>query len=196
MAKEKVILVDQNDNPIGLMEKMEAHEKAILHRAFSVFIFNTEGKLLLQERAYHKYHSPGLWTNTVCSHPREGETTIDAAHRRIVEEMGFDCPIEKKLDFVYKSVLDQGLTEHEFDPLFVGHYEGEPNINPAAARPILVPERLRSSGLFNVPSPSSKLSIPPISIIANIGRAIDAATIRTPCIASVTLTAQNPPIKV
>ena len=127
---EQVILVDENDNEIGLMEKMEAHRKGLLHRAFSVFVMNSEGKLMIHQRALHKYHSGGLWTNTCCSHPRKGEKVIDAAHRRLMEEMGFDCPIEKKFDFIYKSELDQGLTEHEFDHLYIGQYNEEPNINP------------------------------------------------------------------
>jgi len=130
MAEEKVILVNNNDTPIGLMEKMEAHEKAILHRAFSVFIFNGEGKLMLQQRALHKYHSPGLWTNTVCSHPRDGETTDEAAHRRIIEEMGFDCDFEEAFSFVYKANVGQGLIEHEFDHVFVGSSNNQPKINP------------------------------------------------------------------
>lgn len=127
---EQVILVDENDNEIGLMEKMEAHRKGLLHRAFSVFVLNDKGELMVHQRALHKYHSGGLWTNTCCSHPRKGETVEEAAHRRLVEEMGFDCPIEKQFDFVYKAVLDSGLTEHEFDHLFIGHYNDEPNINP------------------------------------------------------------------
>lgn len=130
MAKEKVILVDSKDNPIGLMEKMEAHEKAILHRAFSVFIFNKDGELLLQQRAKHKYHSPGLWTNTVCSHPREGETTYAAAHRRIIEEMGFDCDFEEAFSFIYKADVGQRLIEHEFDHVFIGSSNNKPKINP------------------------------------------------------------------
>ena len=130
MALENVILVDKNDNAIGLMEKMLAHETPNLHRAFSVFIFNGEGKLMLQQRALHKYHSPGLWTNTVCSHPRDGETTIDAAHRRIVEEMGFDCNFEEVFSFVYKAEVGEGLIEHEFDHVFIGSSETEPIINP------------------------------------------------------------------
>jgi isopentenyl-diphosphate delta-isomerase len=130
MAEEKVILVDKNDNVLGLMGKMEAHEKAILHRAFSVFIFNTEGKLLLQQRALHKYHSPGLWTNTVCSHPRNGETTSDAAHRRISEEMGFDSEFDEAFTFLYKAEVGQGLIEHEFDHVFIGNSDTKPEINP------------------------------------------------------------------
>lgn len=126
---ENVILVDEQDNELGLMEKMEAHRKGLLHRAFSVFVINSEGELMLQQRAKHKYHSGGLWTNTCCSHPRVGETTEAAAHRRLVEEMGFDCHLEKLFDFVYSAELDQGLTEHEFDHLFVGYYNDPPHIN-------------------------------------------------------------------
>lgn len=127
---ENVILVDKNDNQLGLMEKMEAHEKAVLHRAFSVFIFNPEGRLMLQQRALHKYHSPGLWTNTVCSHPRSEEKTSAAAHRRIVEEMGFDCDFEEAFSFIYKADVGQGLVEHEFDHVFIGKSEKQPKINP------------------------------------------------------------------
>ncbi len=127
---EYVILVNEQDEPIGKMEKMEAHEKALLHRAFSVFIFNRKGEMLLQQRAISKYHSGGLWTNTCCSHPREGEETLQAAHRRLQEEMGFDCPIEKQFHFIYKSSLDNNLTEHELDHVFTGIYEGEIHPNP------------------------------------------------------------------
>lgn len=129
MMSEKVILVDENDNSIGEMEKMEAHEKALLHRAFSVFIFNEKKELMLQQRAFSKYHSPGLWTNTCCSHPRPGENTEAAAHRRLIEEMGFDCEINKIFDFIYKAKLDQGLTEHEFDHVFAGTFTSNPIIN-------------------------------------------------------------------
>jgi isopentenyl-diphosphate Delta-isomerase len=127
---EKVVLVDEDDNPTGTMEKMEAHEKGLLHRAFSVFIFNNNGDMLLQQRAFSKYHSGGLWTNTCCSHPREGEATIEAAHRRLQEEMGFDCEIKKAFDFIYKKELDKGLTEHELDHVFIGEFEGEFRFNP------------------------------------------------------------------
>ena len=130
MAEEKVILVNNNDTPIGLMEKMEAHEKALLHRAFSVFVFNKNDELMLQQRALSKYHSPGLWTNTCCSHPRVDEPVIDAGRRRLMEEMGFDCEIEKIFDFIYKAELDQGLTEHEFDHVLFGRYNENPEINP------------------------------------------------------------------
>ncbi len=130
MAVEYVILVNEKDMPLGTMEKMEAHEHSKLHRAFSVFIFNTKGELLLQQRAGHKYHSPKLWTNTVCSHPRQGEQTDVAAHRRIMEEMGFDCNFEEVFSFVYKANVGQGLTEHEYDHVFVGVSDEIPNPNP------------------------------------------------------------------
>lgn len=130
---EQVILVDRQDHAIGEMEKMEAHEKAVLHRAFSVFVFNDKDELMLQQRAFSKYHSPGLWTNTCCSHPRPGEDTTLAAHRRLVEEMGFDCEVQKIFDFIYKAALDKGLTEHEFDHVFVGRYNQPPVINTQEA---------------------------------------------------------------
>lgn len=128
--KEYVVLVDVKDEPVGIMEKMEAHFKAVLHRAFSVFIFNEQGELMLQQRALSKYHTPGLWTNTCCSHPREGEKTDDAAHRRMVEEMGFDCDFEEAFTFTYKADVGQGLTEHEFDHVFIGRSDKTPTINP------------------------------------------------------------------
>jgi isopentenyl-diphosphate delta-isomerase len=126
---EQVILVDENNNELGLMDKQEAHEKAVLHRAFSVFIFNAKGELLLQQRALSKYHSGGLWTNTCCSHPRPGENTINAAHRRLQEEMGFDCELNEKFHFIYKAPFDNGLTEHELDFIYTGIYDGIPHIN-------------------------------------------------------------------
>lgn len=129
MTEEYVILVDEQDQALGLMEKMEAHEKGVLHRAFSVFVFNDKGELMLQQRALEKYHSGGLWTNTCCSHPRDGESVEDAAHRRLQEEMGFDCALEKKFHFIYKRALDKGLTEHELDHVFFGIYNDVPNIN-------------------------------------------------------------------
>jgi len=130
MNIEKVVLVDEKDTSIGEMEKMEAHKKAVLHRAFSVFVFNDKDELMLQQRALSKYHSPGLWTNTCCSHPRPGEELLNAGHRRLLEEMGFDCEIEKIFDFIYKAKLDKGLTEHEFDHVLFGRYEDAPKINP------------------------------------------------------------------
>ncbi len=121
---EQVVLVDEQDNSIGTMEKMEAHEKALLHRAFSVFIFNTKGEMLLQQRALSKYHSGGLWTNACCSHPRPEEPVATAAIRRLQEEMGFKTTLHKIFDFTYKAGFDNGLTEHEFDHVFMGVYEG------------------------------------------------------------------------
>ena len=130
MKEEKVILVDTADTPLGTMPKMEAHEKAVLHRAFSVFIFNQKGELMLQQRALHKYHSPGLWTNTCCSHQRLGETNIEAGKRRLYEEMGFSVPLQELFSFIYKAPFDNGLTEHELDHVMVGYFEAEPTINP------------------------------------------------------------------
>ena len=130
LMEEQVILVDENDNQIGLMPKMEAHENAVLHRAFSVFIFNKKGDLMLQQRAAHKYHSPLLWTNTCCSHQRDGETNIAAGTRRLQEEMGFTTDLKEVFSFVYKAPFDNGLTEHELDHVMVGTFEGSPSINP------------------------------------------------------------------
>ncbi len=124
-----VILVDDEDNEIGLMEKMEAHIKAAKHRAFSIFVFNSNNELLIHRRALSKYHSPGLWTNTCCSHPRKGETLQQAVHRRLKEEMGFDCELSDQFQFSYKADVGDGLTENEFDHVFVGKFNGKPLIN-------------------------------------------------------------------
>lgn len=126
---EEVILVDQNDLEIGTMEKMEAHRKGLLHRAFSVFIFNSMGEILLQRRAATKYHSGGLWTNTCCSHPRPGETTLEAAHRRLEEEMGMNADLSPTFHFIYRAELDQGLIEHELDHVFTGVTDELPVLN-------------------------------------------------------------------
>ena len=126
---EQVILVDEQDRPIGLMEKQAAHIGPHLHRAFSVFIFNSKGELLLQQRALSKYHSPGLWTNTCCSHPRAGETLEEATSRRLKEEMGMSCPIHEVYTFIYMAPVGQGLTEHEFDHVFIGQSDDIPAIN-------------------------------------------------------------------
>ena len=128
--KECVVLVDQNDQKLGLMEKQQAHVAGLLHRAFSVFIFNSKGELMIQQRAANKYHSPTLWTNTCCSHPRDEETYEQAAHRRLQEEMGFDCQLEFKFSFIYKAHLENDLTEHELDHVFIGTFDDEPNLNP------------------------------------------------------------------
>lgn len=128
-TQEHVILVNHLNQEIGVIEKMEAHEKALLHRAFSIFVFNSEGELLLQQRSLSKYHSGGLWTNTCCSHPRPGESTSEAAHRRLQEEMGFDCALTEKFHFIYKAEFDNGLTEHELDFVYTGIYNGSPLLN-------------------------------------------------------------------
>ncbi len=120
-----VILVDENDEQIGTMEKMEVHQKALLHRAFSVFIFNDKGEILLHKRSNKKYHSGGLWTNACCSHPGPGEETLAAAEHRLQEEMGFNAALKKAFDFIYKAPFDNGLTEYEFDHVFIGTYDGD-----------------------------------------------------------------------
>jgi isopentenyl-diphosphate delta-isomerase len=129
MIEEQVILVNDQDDQIGLMPKMEAHKKGVLHRAFSVFIFNSKNELMLQQRAAHKYHSPLLWTNTCCSHQRDGETNIEAGTRRLSEEMGFTTALKEVTSFIYKAPFDNGLTEHEFDHVMTGFYEMDPVIN-------------------------------------------------------------------
>jgi isopentenyl-diphosphate Delta-isomerase len=128
--EEKVILVDEFDVQIGLMDKLEAHEKAVLHRAFSVFVLNGNGELMLQQRAGHKYHSPLLWTNTCCSHQRDGESNLEAGSRRLNEEMGFRTELRELFHFIYKAPFDNGLTEHELDHVMIGTFDGVPNINP------------------------------------------------------------------
>lgn len=130
MTEELVILVNENDEKIGLMPKQEAHEKALLHRAFSVFIFNDKKELMLQQRALDKYHSPGLWTNTCCSHQRDGETNIEAGKRRLMEEMGFETELKETISFIYKAPFDNGLTEHEYDHILIGYYNDAPILNP------------------------------------------------------------------
>lgn len=130
MDVQQVILVNEQDVATGIMEKMEAHQKGLLHRAFSVFIFNSKGEMLLQQRSLNKYHSGGLWTNSCCSHPRPGEEVTIAAARRLQEEMGFTVRLEKIFDFVYHARFDNGLTEHEFDHVFAGEYDGPVQFNP------------------------------------------------------------------
>ena len=128
--EEQVILVNEKDEPIGLMGKMEAHEKGLLHRAFSVFVFNSKQEVLLQQRAACKYHSPKLWTNTCCSHPRAGETNQQAGERRLQEEMGLQVPLQEVFSFIYKAPFDNGLTEHEYDHVLIGYSDAQPQINP------------------------------------------------------------------
>lgn len=127
---QQVVLVDESDKEIGVMEKIEAHEKALLHRAFSVFIFNASGQMLLQRRALAKYHSGGLWTNTCCSHPGPGEKVQAAAERRLYEELGFTASLSKAFDFIYRAAFDNGLTEYEFDHVFIGLFDGAADPNP------------------------------------------------------------------
>ncbi len=126
---EQVILVDGHDNQLGTMEKLEAHKKGLLHRAFSVLLTDTAGRVLLQRRARDKYHSSGLWTNTCCSHPAPGESTGDAARRRLLEEMGIDLQPTFSHSFIYRAELDNNLIEHEFDHVFVGIFDGQPSVN-------------------------------------------------------------------
>ncbi|MGA9637664.1 isopentenyl-diphosphate Delta-isomerase [Flavobacterium sp.] len=130
MKEENVILVNENDEQIGLMPKLEAHEKAVLHRAFSVFVLNSKNEIMLQQRAEHKYHSPLLWTNTCCSHQREGESNIEAGNRRLYEEMGYKTDLKELFHFIYKAPFDNGLTEHELDHVMIGYYEGSPLVDP------------------------------------------------------------------
>ncbi|TCC92742.1 isopentenyl-diphosphate Delta-isomerase [Pedobacter hiemivivus] len=132
-AEESVILVDENDNEIGVMEKMEAHIQGKRHRAFSIFLFNKKGELLLQKRAADKYHSAGKWTNTCCSHPRPGEATEDAANRRLGEEMGMEADISKAFSFLYDTEIMPGITEHEYDHVYIGITDVLPVLNPAEA---------------------------------------------------------------
>jgi isopentenyl-diphosphate delta-isomerase len=127
----EVVLVNQYDEPVGTMEKMEAHREPHLHRAFSIFLFNHQNEMLLQRRALSKYHSGGLWTNACCSHPYPNEPVEEAADRRLFEELGINTPLEKAFDFIYQAEFDNGLFEHEFDHVFLGEFEGELNPNPA-----------------------------------------------------------------
>lgn len=125
--QDRIILVDENDAPVGTEEKIRAHLRGHLHRAFSIFIFNSKGDLLLQKRAKEKYHSGALWSNTCCGHPKPGDRTKDAALRRLIEEMGFSCPLTEPFSFSYKAKLENGLTENEYDHVFYGYFDGQPN---------------------------------------------------------------------
>lgn len=127
--KEKVVLVSKNDHVLGLMDKMEAHENGLLHRAFSVFLFNDKNEMLLQQRSADKYHSPGQWTNACCSHPRDSESYLQAAQRRIFEELGIHCELEEKFHFIYKASVGNGLIEHELDHVFIGNYSTDFSLN-------------------------------------------------------------------
>lgn len=130
---EEVILVNEQDEAIGTMEKIEAHQKGVLHRAFSIVLFNSKGELLLQKRATGKYHSGGLWTNTCCSHPLPGEEMSEAAARKLMQEMGIRTPLTFSHKFLYQTSLDNGLTEHEYDHVFIGHYDNSPSLNAKEA---------------------------------------------------------------
>lgn len=129
----EIILVNKNDQEIGTGEKMKVHQDGKLHRAFSIFVFNSQNKMLLQKRAKAKYHCGGLWTNTCCSHPKKGKLLEEEVHKRLQEEMGFDCELKEIGDFIYKAKFDNGLTEHEYDHVFTGEFNGKPNINPEEA---------------------------------------------------------------
>jgi isopentenyl-diphosphate delta-isomerase len=126
-VREEVVLVNESDEAIGVEEKLKTHVLGALHRAFSIFIFNSNGQLLLQKRAGTKYHSKGLWSNTCCGHPRPGESTEGASRRRLYEEMGFDCELREVFDFIYHAELDDGLFEHEYDHVLIGRFDGEPD---------------------------------------------------------------------
>lgn len=131
MAEERVILVDENDQAVGTMEKLEAHRLGVLHRAISVFVFDSDKRLLLQQRAANKYHSAGLWTNTCCSHPAPDEMASAAAHRRLNEEMGLRVPLHFAFAFTYRAPFGNGLIEHELDHVFIGYSEAIPVPDPA-----------------------------------------------------------------
>jgi isopentenyl-diphosphate Delta-isomerase len=133
---DEIILVNENDEQIGTAGKLEAHERGVLHRAFSVFLFNTQGQMLLQQRALSKYHSAGLWTNACCSHPLPGEDIERAAHRRLQEELGFDTKLTKAFEFTYKATFDNGLTEYEYDHVFIGTYNDSIKFNKAEVNSI------------------------------------------------------------
>ena len=127
--QEQLILVDEHDEAIGVEEKITAHLNGALHRAFSIFIFNSVGHLLLQKRASTKYHSKGLWSNTCCGHPRPGESLEEASRRRLREEMGFDCEVQKIFEFIYHASLEDGLSEYEYDHVLIGRFDGNPTPN-------------------------------------------------------------------
>lgn len=157
MHPEHVVLVTPDDREIGTEEKLAAHRKALLHRAFSVFVFDRRGRLLLQRRAAGKYHSAGLWSNTCCGHPRPGEPTDRAARRRLKEEMGFDCSLEHVFSFVYRAALTDDLTEHELDHVFIGQFDGAPQPDPGEveewrAMPVaeLLDDLERSPGSYSI----------------------------------------------
>lgn len=126
---EKIVLVNVDDEIVGSAEKMEVHRKGLLHRAFSIFIINDKGEMLIQKRNDSKYHSGGLWTNSCCSHQRINEELDEAIHRRLQEELGFDCKLQEQFDFVYRTVFRDSLIEYELDHVYIGNYSGEVNVN-------------------------------------------------------------------
>ncbi len=133
MLEDELILVDEKDVEIGFMPKLEVHQKGLLHRAFSILVFNSKGQLLIQKRASAKYHSANLWTNTCCSHPKKGETVDEAVQRRLMEEMGIECDLKFAYKFIYKTEFENNLTEHEFDYVYLGEFDGNPILNPEEA---------------------------------------------------------------
>ncbi len=130
MVEDLIVLVNEKDENIGSIGKLEAHQKGLLHRAFSIIIWNEQNEILIHQRAFGKYHSEGLWTNTCCSHPKVGETVLEAAHRRLQEEMGFDCELDQKFHFIYQVELENHLIEHELDHILIGKFNENPNPNP------------------------------------------------------------------
>lgn len=130
MAFDKVILVDSNDTPIGVMDKLEAHQKGLLHRAFSIFLFDSQGRMLLQKRAEQKYHCGGLWSNTCCSHPLPDTDMSTCLQRKLAQEMGINVTVYKAFDFMYEVTLENGLIEHEYDHVYIGEFNGSPDPNP------------------------------------------------------------------
>ena len=144
--REEVILVDENDRERGTMEKLEAHRKGELHRAFSVFVFDSDGYMILQQRAAEKYHSAGLWTNTCCSHPRPGEDLAMAAARRLKEEMGLNTPLVRRTSFIYRAEFENGLVEHEFDHIFTGVTDADAEPDPAEVADVrwMRPDEIRA----------------------------------------------------
>ena len=164
---EQLILVDSEDREIGSAEKLETHRRGLLHRAFSIFVFDPLGRLLVQRRALSKYHSAGKWSNTCCGHPRPGETTADAAHRRLVEEMRFDCDLRWTAGFSYRAALEHGLIEHEYDHVFLGTWSGAPNPNKSevCAWDWIAPSALRTA-----------LTTHPLDYTAWLGLALPHAT--------------------
>lgn len=130
MAEDLIVLVNENDEQIGSIGKLEAHQKGLLHRAFSIIVWNDQHEILIHQRAIGKYHSEGLWTNTCCSHPKVGETILEAAHRRLQEEMGFDCELQQKFHFIYQVELENQLIENELDHVLIGTFNQNPSPNP------------------------------------------------------------------